>query len=94
MRFLGITKSPNPKKKWRATFEKDGRETHTDFGDSAMEDYTQHHDNQRRENYRSRHAKDLKTGDPTRAGFLSYYINWGDYGSIKANTLAYRRKFF
>ena len=94
MRFLGITKSPNPKKKWRATFENNGREKHTDFGDSSMEDYTQHHDDQRRENYRSRHHKDLKTGDPSRAGYLSYYILWGPYSTVRANTLAYRNKFF
>lgn len=94
MRLVKLTESPNTEKKWRATFELDnGRLKHTDFGDSSMLDYTQHKDKQRRENYRSRHARDLRTNDPTRAGFLSYYILWGDYTSIRSNLEAYRRKF-
>jgi len=94
MKFLGIKKSPKPEKKYRATFELDsGREKHTDFGDSSMEDLTQHHDEQRAKNYRSRHAKDLKTGDPTRAGYLSYYVLWS-HPSLRAGLEEYRRKFF
>ena len=94
MKFLGIEKSPKPEKKWRATFEGDsGRVKHTDFGDSSMEDYTQHHDKQRQENYLSRHKKDLQTGDPTRAGFLSYYVLWS-HPSLRRGLEEYRRKFF
>ena len=94
MKLLRLEKSPKPEKKWRAVFETDsGGQKHTDFGDSSMEDYTQHKDRQRRENYRSRHQKDLRTRDPTRAGFLSYYILWGDYSSIRSNLDAYKRKF-
>ena len=94
MEFKGITKSPNPLKKWRATFETAGREKHTDFGDAHMKDYTQHHDKERREAYRNRHKNDLKTGDPSRAGYLSWYVLWGDSTSIRKNISAYKNKFF
>lgn len=94
MKLLRLEKSPRPEKKWRAVFESDsGRITHTDFGDASAQDYTQHHDKERREAYRSRHAKDLETNDPTRAGYLSYYILWGDYKSIRSNLDAFKRKF-
>ena len=94
MKLLRLEKSPKSEKKYRAVFETDsGRLTHTDFGDSSMEDYTQHHDKERRENYRSRHQSDLKTNDPTRAGYLSYYILGGDYKSVRTNMTAYRQKF-
>ena len=93
-KLVKLIKSPKSEKKWRAVFQTDaGREKNVDFGDSKMEDYTQHHDKERRERYRSRHAKDLKTQDPTRAGFLSYYVLWGDSTSLQDNLASYRRKF-
>ena len=94
MKFLGIEKSPKPEKKWRATFQSDsGREKHTDFGDSSMEDFTQHHSSERAKAYRARHQKDLQTGDPTRAGYLSYYVLWS-HPSLRAGLEEYRRRFF
>jgi len=87
---MRLIASPRKEKKWRAEFD-DG--THTDFGDATMEDYTQHHDKERREAYRSRHGKDLKTGDPQRAGYLSYYILWGDSTSLAKNLADYKRRF-
>lgn len=94
MKFLGIEPSPKPEKKWRATFETDyGRTKHTDFGDSSMKDLTQHKDEKRAELYRSRHRKDLQTNDPSRAGYLSWYILWS-HPSLRAGLDEYRRKFF
>jgi hypothetical protein len=93
MRLVSIVRSPNPAKKWRATFEKDdGRLKHTDFGANGMQDFTQHKDPERAERYRTRHAKDLKTNDPTRAGYLSYYILWAG-PSFRANVAAFKNKF-
>jgi hypothetical protein len=92
MELVGITRSPRAGKKWRATFRVDGRERHTDFGATGYEDYTQHGDAVRAAAYRKRHAKDLHTRDPTRAGFLSYYILWGS-PNFQANVRAYRRQF-
>jgi hypothetical protein len=90
VKLVRLVKSPRTGKKYRAEFD-DG--THTDFGDSTMQDYTQHHDVERRTNYRSRHRRDLATADPRRAGYLSYYILWGDSTSIQQNTADYRRRF-
>lgn len=94
MKFLGIEKSPKPEKKYRATFETDsGRTKHTDFGDSSMQDFTQHKDEERAERYRSRHRKDLETKDPSRAGYLSWYILWS-HPSLRKGLEEYRQKFF
>ena len=94
MKLLRVEKSPNPDKKYRAVFETEtGRTKHTDFGDSSASDYLQHRDKERRERYRDRHRKDLETNDPTRAGYLSYYLLWGDYTSLRSNIDAYKKRF-
>ena len=84
-----LTKASYPHK-YTAHFD-NGRKT--SFGHADYRDYTQHHDKERRERYRLRHAKDLETNDPTRAGFLSYYILWGTHTSIEKNLAEYKRKF-
>jgi len=91
MKLVSITRSKIAGKKWTATFA-DPKKT-TQFGDSSAEDYTQHHDPERRRLYRERHKKDLKTGDPSRAGYLSYYILWGNSTNRQKNIAAYKRKF-
>ena len=93
MRLIKIVESPKAGKKLRATFEHDGRLKHTDFGNTGMDDYTKKGDKAQRDRYRTRHEKDLRTGDPTRAGFLSYYILWGDSTSLRTNISHYRTKF-
>jgi hypothetical protein len=93
-KLLRITPSPKPEKKWRATFLMDtGREKNVDFGARGMEDYLQHRSQTRRQRYIARHSKDLKTLDPTRAGYLSMYILWGPHTSMSQNIAAYKRKF-
>lgn len=74
--------------------KKTGREKTTYFGAAGMSDYTIHKDKERRQRYRDRHKKDLETGDPTRAGFLSYYILWGDSTSLRDNIASYKNRFF
>lgn len=69
----------------------DGTVTH--FGATGYEDYTQHHNKDRRANYLRRHAKDLQTNDPRRAGFLSYYILWGPSTSREENIRNFKAKF-
>ena len=73
-----IEASPRTGKKWRAIFydPETQKEKHTDFGATGYDDFTTSGDKEQRERYRTRHAKDLKSGDPTKAGFLSYYILW------------------
>ena len=89
---LQILKSDNPKKKYKAIFTKDDGKTKTiHFGASGYDDYTTHHDKDRRTLYRNRHEKDLK-GDPMKAGYLSYYILWGDSINIKTNISSFKIK--
>jgi hypothetical protein len=94
MKLVSITRSDRPGKKLKAVFkdEKTGRTKTTHFGASGMDDYTKTHDTEQRARYRKRHAKDLK-GDPTRAGYLSYYILWGNSTSITANISAFKSRF-
>jgi hypothetical protein len=87
---MHLIKSPKVGKKWRAIFD-DGK--HTDFGAIGMDDYTLTHDKEQRERYRKRHHKDLATGNPKRAGFLSYYILWGDSTSLEVNLRAFKKRF-
>ena len=97
-KLIKIIKSDKPKKKWTAIFKLDnGKEKKVDFGynnkNDKNNDYTLHKNLERRRLYRMRHEKDLKTNDPMRAGFLSYYILWGDSTDIKKNISSYRKKF-
>ena len=94
MKLVSITPSDKSDKKWKAVFQTDtGRNKTVHFGASGMDDYTITHDKEQREKYRTRHNKDLQTGDPTRAGFLSYYILWGDSTSRQTNITAYKKRF-
>jgi len=70
-----------------------GRTKTTHFGDSSATDYLLSKEKDRRARYRSRHKKDLQTRDPTRAGFLSYYLLWGDSTSLRTNVSAYKKRF-
>jgi hypothetical protein len=94
MKLISITPSSSPGKKLMAKFLTDtGRERTTHFGASGMDDYTLTQDKEQRSRYRERHKKDLETGDPTRAGFLSYYILWGESTSRATNIAAYKKRF-
>jgi len=93
MKLIKVIKSDHPGKKYAAVFDNDGRTKTTHFGASGMDDYTIKHDKEQRSRYRERHKKDLETGDPTRAGFLSYYLLWGESTSLQANLAAYRKRF-
>ena len=93
-KLIKIVKSDKPKKKWKAIFKKDNdREKTVYFGSANMNDYTLTGDKKARERYRKRHKKDLKTNDPTRAGYLSFYVLWGDSVNIKKNIADYRKRF-
>ena len=67
------------------------RKKSTKFGAKGMSDYTKHKDNERRGRYISRHKKDLRTNDPTRAGYLSMYILWNKK-TFKASLADYKRR--
>ena len=73
LRLTKLRRSSRQSKKWAAEFN-DGSVTH--FGAKGYSDFTKHRDLDRRDNYISRHAKDLKTRNPKKAGFLSMFILW------------------
>ena len=70
-----------------------GRNKTVHFGDSKMSDYVSGATKEQRERYRKRHQKDLRTNDPERAGFLSFYITWGESKSIRKNIESYKKRF-
>ena len=89
-----VKKSDKAGKKLMAVFTKDnGRTKTTHFGASGMDDYTITKNKEQRTRYRQRHQKDLQTKDPTRAGFLSYYILWGNSTSRQENIKNYKKRF-
>ncbi len=91
---MTIKPSSKPNKKLMAIFTKDnGRTKTTHFGAKGMDDYTKTKDTSQRARYRQRHQKDLQTNDPTRAGFLSYYILWGNSTSRQENIKNYKKRF-
>ena len=91
IRLLSIKKSPKNNKKFQAIFKKGDKEIKTNFGQKGASDYTKHKDIARRNRYIKRHIKDTKTGDPTRAGFLSLYILWNKK-SLQASKKDYVRR--
>lgn len=99
MRLLEVKKSTNPKKKWMAIFckcegstkcePKDRQTVH--FGASGYEDYTIHHDKDRRRLYRIRHDKE-KNQAPNTPGALSYHLLWGESTSLQENIKQFKKK--
>ena len=93
-KLISVSPSTRKDKKLVAIFEmENGRLKRTHFGQRGASDYTIHKDKERRELYRNRHEKDLDTQDPTRAGYLSWYLLWGDSTSLKKNIQQFKRKF-
>ncbi len=92
---MTIKKSTKPEKDYMAIFTErpNGRNKTVHFGDSKMSDYVSGATKEQRERYRKRHQKDLRTNDPERAGYLSYYILWGESKSIRKNIEDYKKRF-
>jgi hypothetical protein len=93
IKLKSIKKSSKKDKKLMATFETNGRTKviHFGFNNNTKNDYTKHHDIKRRNRYIFRHNKDTKTGDPSRAGYLSLYILWNK-PSLQASIADYKRR--
>ena len=89
-----IKKSTKQDKKLMAIFtDNNGKKiTTTHFGAKGMTDFTIHKDKERRERYIRRHKRDLRTGDPTRAGFLSMYVLWGDEPNLNSSIRNYKKR--
>ena len=83
--LTSVLPSNSKTKKYVATFMINGAK--------GYDDYTIKKDKEQRDRYRKRHMKDLKTGDPMRAGYLSYYLLWGDSTSLQQNIKSYKKRF-
>jgi len=95
LKLKTIKKLRGSTKKYEAIFlrtknEKE-REIKRKFGASGMSDFTIHKDKERRNRYINRHKKDLRTNDPTRAGFLSMYVLWNK-PSFKSSVADFKRR--
>ena len=102
IKLKSIKKALNDSKKLTALFEiktskkaKKFTEKKTSFGynnpEDKQNDYTKHGDIDRRNRYIIRHAKDLKTDDPTRAGYLSIFLLWNK-PTLEASVKDYNRR--
>ena len=96
VKLLSLTKLKSGKKKFNAEFQitkPNGKVSvkNIKFGAKGMSDYTIHKDKDRRDRYITRHKKDLRTGDPTRAGYLSMYVLWNK-PSFKTSLADYKRR--
>ena len=92
IKLIKIQRLKNHRKKFKAIFNVNGKRKTTYFGATGYQDYTMHKDKKRRDNYLQRHLKDLQTNDPTRAGFLSMYILWGQSTNLQKNGAEYKKK--
>jgi hypothetical protein len=91
IKLISIKKSNKADKKLMATFETNGRKKVIHFGFRSMSDFTKHRDRKRRARYIKRHLKDLRTGDPSRAGYLSMYVLWNK-PSLQASIANYKSR--
>jgi hypothetical protein len=91
IKLISIKKSNKKDKKLMATFETNGRKKVIHFGAKGMSDFTKHHDKARRKRYITRHRKDLGTGNPARAGYLSMFVLWNK-PTVAGGIRDYRRR--
>ena len=91
IKLISIKKSNKSDKKLMATFETNGRTKVIHFGARGAGDMSKHHDVVRRNRYIFRHYKDLKTGNPARAGYLSMFVLWNK-PSLQASIADYRKR--
>lgn len=98
LRLVKVVASEKKDKKYKAVFERTNdseskaRTRTIHFGAVGYQDYTQHHDKERRAAYRKRHAKD-NIHQPDSAGSLSYWVLWGESTSFRDNLAAFRKRF-
>lgn len=93
MKLVSISTSKRKGKKWVAVFkDSDGNQKKTHFGSEGMNDFTLTGDTEARERYWIRHQKDLRTNDPTRAGYLSLFLLWNK-PTLEASVKDYKKRF-
>jgi len=96
--LVKVEKANDGVHKFVAIFNVNGREKRTKFGAVGYGDFTiftkeegKESGLRHRANYNTRHKKDLRTGDVTRAGFLSVFILWNK-PTVEASIIDYKRR--
>jgi len=89
VKLISVKPSTRSDKKYMATFENPKKITH--FGAKGYTDYTKGADDETREDYIKRHAGDLDTNDPMRAGYLSMFLLWNKK-SLKDSVRDYEKR--
>jgi hypothetical protein len=93
MKLLKVTASENKYKRYSAHFKTDdGKIKVVSFGSPDHDNFTIHKNEKRKQQYLARHKKDLQTNDPTRAGYLSYYLLWNK-PTLKDSIKDYKMRF-
>ncbi len=92
LKLLSIKKSPKKDKKLRASFCKNGKIRHVDFGAKGYSDYTIHKTPSRKRRYIQRHRSRENWKDPMGRGTLSLYVLWNK-PSLKKSIADYKRRF-
>lgn len=90
MKLESITKATDGKHKYTAVFSDPRKTVH--FGQAGASDYTINKDEQRKENYISRHKSRENWNDPTTAGALSYHLLWSEK-SFKTALSKFKKRF-
>lgn len=93
MRTVKIIKSDNPKKKYMAIFDIDGKKRTVHFGSAGSSDYTIHKDKARRQRYLDRHRVNENWDNPLTAGSLARWILWGESTSLNENIKNFKKRF-
>lgn len=91
-----VEADPKTKKRYTAIFRihKGGKVIKiTNFGQIGGKTYLDEGNKKKRAAFRARHKGDLKTKDFKRAGYLAYYLLWGEHTSLKKNIDDYKKKF-
>ena len=100
MKLLSIKPSDRKEKRYVAEFCKCNGESkckseerkRTHFGFKGGSTYIDHKDDKKKDAYIARHKKDLDTKDPTRAGYLSYYLLWNKK-TLTASIADFKQRF-
>jgi hypothetical protein len=87
-----LERADDGKHKWIGVFEGEDTSRRIPFGAKGYEDYTQHKNPLRRENYLTRHRAREDWKDPMTAGALSRWILW-EHPSIDQSVREFKRKF-
>ena len=87
MKIIKLIKSPRKNKRFRVFLD---NLTYYDFGLDTGSTYLDHHDKQKRDNYRARHMgndieKHLIENFIESPALFSYYLLWGDSTDLKKN---------